>query len=138
MSSTQGSLKPNLRWTFSLVAVAIALALAWLALDGGSSHADSRVENPAGTSLSQAHLAPADVHIRRLLLGLQVPVSAAVTTQADSKSVPNDNVTLLVLALAAGLTLAISVMLLAWKVRGCKRLVTQKLSLTLPRPVPGT
>ena len=138
MSSTQGSIKPNLRWTFGLVVVAIALALGWLALNGGSSHADSGVENPATMSLSQAHLAPADIHLRRLRLGLQVPVSAAATTQADSKTVPNDSVTLLVLAATVGLTLAVSVMLLARKVRGCKRLVTQNLNLTLPSPVPGT
>ncbi len=138
MSSTQGSLKPNLQRNFSLVAVAIALALAWLALDGGSSHADSSVENAATTSLGQAHPVPADVNLRSLGLGMRVPLWSAVTTQADSKAVPTDNVTLLVLAVAAGLTLASSVMLLAWKVRGCKRLVTQRPNLTLPRPVPGT
>ncbi len=137
MSSTQGSLKHNLRWPFSLVAVAIALALAWLALDGGGSHAGSSVEDPANTSLGQAHLAAADVHLRTLRLGLQVPMSAAVTTQADTKSVSNDNVTLLVLAVAAGLTLATSVLLLAWKVRSCSRPVIRKLNLTWPRPAPG-
>ena len=138
MPPTQRSLKPNLRWAFSLVAVAIALALAWLALDGGGSHAGGSPENPASASLGQAHLAPADIHLRSLQLGLQVPVLVAVTTQADPKSVPNDNVALLALAIAVGLTLATSVLLLAWIVRGCNRPVTQKLNLTLPKPVPGT
>ena len=138
MSSTQGLPKPNLRWTFSLVAVAIALALAWLALDGGRIQAGSSVEKPASGSLSQAHPAPSDVHLRTPQVGLQAPVSAAVTTQADPKSVPNDNGTLLVLALAAGLTLATSILLLAWKARRYKRPVPQELSLTSPSPVPGT
>ncbi len=138
MSSTQSLPKHNLRWTFRLVAVAIALALAWLALDGGRIQAGSSGEKPASRSLSQAHPAPSDVHLRTPQLGLQAPVSAALTTQADPKSVPNDNGTLLVLALAAGLTLATSVLLLAWKYRSYKRPVTQGLSLISPNPVPGT
>lgn len=110
----RNSPKPHLWWTFGTVAIIFALALLWLAFNGGGSQPNGAVEGTASLSVTSS-LRPQSSNSQEWKLSF-LPLSLA-PAQAKPSDKPRDNLTALTLGAAGVLALTGMALLVAWKRR---------------------
>ena len=113
----QTSRKPTPKWIFGIVAIVLALGLAWLALDGDRSDPQGTGEGPAGATSIGPLLVSGHMMISVTELDRLTPPIVSLGDQGDIAGSRSDNTAALTLGSAGALTLAGLVLLLARRFR---------------------
>ncbi len=113
----QMSRKPTPNWIFGIVAIVLALGLAWLALDWDRSDPQAPAEGPAGVTSISPPLVSGHMMISVTELGRLTPPMVSLGDQGDIVGSRSDNTAALTLGSAGALTLAGLVLFLARKFR---------------------
>ena len=111
----RNSPRPKLWWTFGTVAIMFAVALMWLALNGGGSYSNGVVEGSVGLSVTTGSLHPQPSISHPWELGFLPPSLAPAQAKAADR--PRDNLVALAVGVAGVLAVTGMALFLAWKLR---------------------